>query len=240
VTLGEREVHVWYAFPDRFTDPALLANCETLLSPEEKARLKRFLFAKDRHQRLVAWSMVRATLSRYADVRPELWRFSTNSYGRPEIASPVVGPLRFNLSHTDGLIVCAVAWDRQIGVDVENVERPGSCADLAKRFFAPSEADHVGALPAERQQDVFFDYWTLKESYIKARGMGLALPLEDFAFRLDEPVTISFTGTIDDDPASWQFERLRPSDAHKAAVAVRRAAGCDLQLTVHEEVATDV
>src|SRR5262249_31588197 len=201
--------------------------------PDEAARLERFMLAKDRHQGLIARALVRTTLSRYADVRPADWQFTTNRYGRPEIAGPVDTAFRFNLSHTRGLVACAVAREREVGVDVENVERPGEFVHLAQRFFAPSEAAHVASLPAEQQREVFFDYWTLKESYIKARGMGLALPLADFAFRLDAPVTITFTGSITDDPASWHFSRLRLSDQHKLALAVRCASE-ELTITPRE------
>jgi 4'-phosphopantetheinyl transferase len=227
------EVHVWYVFSDRVTDPELLACYQDLMSPEEAKRHERFMQAKDRHQHLIARALVRTTLSRYAEAPPEAWTFTANRYGRPEIAGPIRTPLRFNLSHTRGLVVCALAWDREVGVDVENVTRPGDYVHLAQRFFAPSEAAHVASLPAERQRDVFFDYWTLKESYIKARGMGLALPLGDFAFRLDEPVTITFSGSIVDDPASWTFRRSRLGDQHAIALAVRSGTD-EMNISVRE------
>ena len=91
--------------------------------------------------------------------------------------------LRFNISHTDGLIACAVTIGREVGVDVEHINRHLT-HDVADRFFAPREVADLQSLPDEEQQRVFFDYWTLKEAYIKARGFGLALPLGDFAFTL--------------------------------------------------------
>jgi 4'-phosphopantetheinyl transferase len=231
--MNRDEVHIWYVFSDRVTDPELLGRYESLMSTDEKARQKRFMMAESRHQHLIARALVRTTLSRYADVPPQAWTFAPNRYGRPEISGPIQTTLRFNVSHARGLVVCAAAWECEIGVDVENVERPGEYVHLAQRFFAASEAAHVASVPAERQRDVFFDYWTLKESYIKARGMGLALPLGDFAFRLDEPVTITFTGSIDDDPASWRFRRLRLSEQHKLALAVR-CRDVDLRISAHE------
>lgn len=236
-TLGAHEVHVWYVFSDRLTDPDLLARYEALLSAEEHARRRRFVFAKDRHQFLVTRALARTTLSRYRPVPPQTWTFTTNAYGRPEVAGPCGSPaLHFNLSHTAGLIACAVALGREVGVDVEDVTRPGEYADLAARFFAPSEAERVRSLDGAARQEAFFDYWTLKESYIKARGMGLALPLTDFAFvlRPGASVGITFSGTIDDDPASWHFAQLRPSARHKLALAVRRSGGEALAVLAQE------
>jgi len=227
------EIHVWYVFSDRVTDAELLARYEALLSPEEKARRERFLQAKDRHQQLIARALVRTTLSRYAEVPPGAWTFTPNAYGRPEISGPIKTELRFNLSHTRGMVVCAVGWNREIGVDVEHIERPGEYVHLAQRFFAASEASHVASLPPDRQSDAFFDYWTLKESYIKARGMGLSLPLSDFAFRLEEPITIAFSGSITDDPKTWLFRRLRLSATHKVAVA-GRSSGDDVRIVTRE------
>ena len=235
--LGGREVHLWYVFSDRLTDPALLAGYQALLSTEERARGQRFHFAKDRHQFLVTRVLARTTLSRYVGVPPEAWSFVPNRYGRPEIAGPEgAPPFRFNLSHTAGLVAIAVAWDREVGVDVENVERPGGYVELARRFFAPSEAAHVEALPAELQQESFFAYWTLKESYIKARGMGLALPLADFAFRLapGQPPRIAFSGSIDDDASSWQFAQYRPSTRPQMALAVGCRPFEELEVKVRE------
>jgi 4'-phosphopantetheinyl transferase len=218
------EIHIWYVFSDQFIDPVVLARAEELLTPDEKERNQRFLVALARRQHLVARALVRTTLSRYADVPPNAWIFTPNRYGRPEIAGPAgVPPLCFNLSHTKGLVACIVALDREVGIDVENLERPGSYVDLARRFFSVSEAEHVASLSADGQREAFFDYWTLKEAYIKARGMGLALPLGEFAFHVGNPITIEFSGSMEDDPKSWRFERWRIGSRHKMAIAVRQA-----------------
>jgi hypothetical protein len=112
-----------------------------------------------------------------------------------------VPDLRFNISHTDGLIACAVTIGREVGVDVET-RRPSLLHDVAGRHFAPREVSDLRSLPELEQDRVFFDYWTLKEAYIKARGFGLALPLGDFAFKLnppDAPASLVRAG-LEDDP----------------------------------------
>lgn len=221
------EVHLWVVEPERVTDPGLLSAYHTLLNAEERERHSRFRFEKHRQQFLVSHALVRVTLSRYAPVPPASWRFSTNAYGRPEISGEGLPRLRFNLSHTDGMAVCAVALDMEVGADVEHSGRPGQTVELADSFFASSEVKALRALPPERQRERFFDYWTLKESYIKARGAGLSLPLDQFAFHLEpgKPPRISFDARLADDPESWQFVQIRLSAEHPAAVAVRRTRG---------------
>jgi 4'-phosphopantetheinyl transferase len=227
------EVHLWAVEPERLHAPRLLAAYLEMLCAEERERQQRFRFEKHRHQFLVSHALVRVVLSRYVPLPPAHWRFSTNAYGRPEIRDGEgLPPLRFNLSHTDGMAVCAVALDVDVGADVENAARPGQTVELADSFFSPSEARALRAQPPDRQRERFFDYWTLKESYIKARGAGLSLPLDQFAFHLEpgQPPRITFDTRMQDDPEAWQFVQVRLSPEHPAAVAVRRARG--LPLTV--------
>jgi 4'-phosphopantetheinyl transferase len=216
-----------------------LANLEAYrayLSEDERARMARFVFDRDRRAFLLTRALVRTTLSRYASLRPADWKFIANVHGRPEILDrPAACPdLRFNISHTDGLIACAVTIGREIGVDVEHVNRHLT-HDVAARHFAPSEVSDLKRLPADEQERVFFDYWTLKEAYIKARGFGLALPLGDFAFKLNPPnaPSISFEPALDDDPATWQFLQAWPTPQHRFALAVRRE-GNDLPVRIRE------
>lgn len=223
------------------TNAAALANLDlyrTFMSKDEHERMARFVFDKDRRAFLLTRALVRTTLSRYAAIAPPDWRFITNVHGRPEILDRPAGvpDLRFNISHTNGLIACAVTIGREIGVDVEHVGRHLT-HDVAGRHFAPREVEDLRALPEDEQQRVFFDYWTLKESYIKAKGLGLALPLGDFAFKLapPQPPSISFEPALEDDPATWQFLQDWPSPSHRLALAVRRE-GADLPVRIREVV----
>jgi 4'-phosphopantetheinyl transferase len=205
-----------------------------LLSPDEHARMARFVFDRDRRAFLLTRALVRTTLSRYASVPPADWQFIANVHGRPEILDRPAGvpDLRFNLSHTDGLIACAVTIGREVGVDIEQIHRQVT-HDVAGRFFAPNEVTDLRSLPADEQDKAFFDYWTLKEAYIKARGFGLALPLGDFAFKLDppNPPCIAFEPALEDDPATWQFLQDWPTPQHRLALAVRRD-GHDLPVRI--------
>jgi 4'-phosphopantetheinyl transferase len=235
LTLAPTEAHLWYARPEEFSDPQTLATLQELLTPEEDARRQRFHFERDRQSFLVTRALVRTVLSRYAEAEPRAWQFIPNRYGRPEIAAPDgVPPLRFNVSHTKGLVVCLVALDREIGVDVEPVDRAAPELSLAERYFAPAEVAALRRLSAREFSQAFLDFWTLKEAYIKARGMGLALPLSDFAFHLgaEGAIHISFTPNIPDDPASWQFTRFVLEGRHKVAAALRRSGNEEVALTL--------
>lgn len=210
----------------------------SLLSADEHARMMRLVFDRDRRRFLLTRALVRAMLSRYASVAPDVWTFVANVHGRPELLDRPDGApdLRFSISHTEGLIACAVTIGREVGVDVEHVGRRLT-QDVPARFFAPQEVADLEAVPAPDRARVFFDYWTLKEAYIKARGFGLALPLADFAFRLapPEPPTISFEPSLHDDPATWQFVQDWPTPQHRLGLAVRRT-GSDLPVRIREVV----
>lgn len=232
VSLPPDQVHLSLIDPAQVQSPALVQRYLDLLSPEERVRHDRFRFPEHRHHYLVTRALVRTTLSRYVARDPRDWRFNQNSHGRPELPEPELSWLRFNLSNTDGLVACVVARDREVGVDVENVERTGNSPGVAERFFAPSEVEALHRLPVEAQHRRFFAYWTLKESYIKARGLGLSVPLASFAFSLEgSSPTVRCEVELGDPGEAWQFQQLWPTPRHAAAVAVRR--GADAPLTLH-------
>ena len=223
--LGPDDVHIWLIQPESVTDADVLSRCHQLLCAEEEERRLRYRFESLRHDFVVARALVRTTLSRYVGLSPADWRFVANDYGRPEIESPETArSLRFNLSHTRGLAACAVAWVDDLGVDVEAMDRQNSGIPIARRFFSTSEVDELMSFAESDQSRRFFDYWTLKESYIKARGMGLAIPLDQFSFciREAEVPSISFTPPLEDDPAHWQFVQSFPTERHRMALALER------------------
>jgi 4'-phosphopantetheinyl transferase len=147
-------------------------------------------------------------------------------------------PLEFSLSHTRGLVVCAVAIKDAVGVDVEWPGREVAHAELARRFFAPAEADWLAELPPEEQRAAFFELWTLKEAFIKALGVGMAMPLADFAFSLSghDSATISFAKPHGERPEEWQFHWCRLAGEYQAAVAIRRPAAQRSEIVIREAV----
>ncbi len=224
-TLAPDQVHIWVTIPESITDPNLINAYHRLMNEKEAAKQRRFHFERHRHQYLVTRALIRTTLSRYAAVPPEGWQFVDNQYGRPEIDPIHKEDIHFNLSHTDGLIVCAVVRGREIGVDVEDITRGGDLVAIADRFFSKQEVKDLHTVASEKQEDRFFDYWTLKESYIKARGMGLSIPLGEFSFHLSDShddISISIDPKQQDNPNRWLFRQWRFPDKHKIALCVER------------------
>ena len=209
------------------------------MSDEERQRERRFVFEKDQHQFRVARALLRTTLSQYVGMPPQELRFECNAYGKPSLAAGGPLPVRweFNLSHTQGLIVLAVTQHREVGVDVESTQRAVGL-EIANHYFAAAEVRQLKQTPPEMQQMMFFRFWTLKEAYIKARGMGLSLPLSEFSFKLDPRLApqVSFTTKIEDEPTNWQFFESDASRDYRIALAVRCPPDTPIRLVSRETV----
>src|SRR5262245_28040435 len=226
LSLGPADIHVWLAFYDDAAGERLHGDYRDLLDATERAREPRFHFARDRRRYLTTRALVRTVLSRYIPLDPTEWIFSTNAYGRPHVvnAEARAARLSFNISHTYGLIVLGVTRRRALGVDVEHVRARPVSMDIADTYFAPQEVAALTTAPPEQQQDWFFEYWTFKEAYIKARGMGLSVPLDKFSFHYPEQgaVAIAIHPELDDEAGRWEFWQFRPAPQYVAAICAER------------------
>jgi 4'-phosphopantetheinyl transferase len=209
-----------------------------LLDQTETERCRQFRFERDRTSYAISHALLRTTLSRYADVAPQDWRFTVDRYGKPRIAEPAYAvELQFNLSHTKGAALVGVMRNASIGVDVETFDRTNDCDALARRYFSPTEVAALGAMPEETRRAAFFEYWTLKEAYIKGRGLGLSLPLDQFSFGWNERrISISFDPRMNDRPEAWRFVKWRPWPEFAAAVAVCSDAAATTRFFAHETI----
>lgn len=240
IPLTPAEIHLWLVFYDEITEGYLYSGYRALLNPAEKEQEPRFYFAKDRRRYLITRALVRTVLSRYVSIHPKAWIFSTNAYGRPEIVNAQAreASLSFNISHTHNLIVLGVTQCRALGVDVENARVREAPIDIAKHYFAPQEVAALAAAPPYQQQYRFFEYWTLKEAYIKARGMGLSLPLDKFSFHYPDSrsVEIAIDPELADDCARWQFWQFQPASEYFVAVCAERERSQAPSLIVRQTV----
>jgi 4'-phosphopantetheinyl transferase len=220
-------VNVWYVRVDAASGAAALDLAPRLLSAAEEGRSAKFAFERDRRAYRAAHALLRLALSRKAGVPPETWRFRTEAGGRPEIAgSEQRFGLRFSLSHTAGLAVCAVTAGSAIGVDAEGFG-PRTPLEVATRHFAERERGDVAALPAERQPERFTEYWTLKEAFLKATGLGITYPLDRISFTLagKAGVEVALPADLGEAPIAWQFESWGLHRRWRVALAVRTAGG---------------
>jgi 4'-phosphopantetheinyl transferase len=211
--------HVWWLaladVPEDVLDPWL-----TVLNEEERARAGRFFRTSDRRQFIAAHGMLRAILSYFVGGAPQDWRFITKARGKPAL-HPMHNQhgLDFNISHTDGAVVCAITRGCAIGVDIENEERAGSHLCIGEAYFAPAEFALLRAAPASERSALFLRLWTLKEAYVKASGQGLSIELDRFAFTLS-PITISFLDAKWGDPQCWQFASFACTGRHRLSIAI--------------------
>lgn len=238
-SLESGTVQIWYTRPELIGDVELFSAYRRLLSSEERAREERFRFPKDRLIYLTTQALLRISLSRVVRRHPAEWQFVRNEFGRPELRpSRDTPPIDFNVSHTNGLTACVLAWNKPSGIDVEDLRREFDPVELADRFFSPAEANDVRRCPARKRKERFLSYWTLKESYVKARGMGLQLPLDSFSFQLprERAATINFTDELGNRSKNWQFAQFYPTTAHVLAVCIACATGPDLSIQLRETI----
>lgn len=220
---GQR-LHVRYAWTAVLADPSRYARALALLDDDERARAARFHFERDRFSYALAHALVRSELARLTGAEPQALRFESGERGRPELVWPATEPrLRFNLSHTHGLVACAFALEHDLGVDVEHVDRRVEIDRLAPTVFSRRELDALWRCADEQQRTRFFQLWTLKEAYIKARGMGLALPLREITFLLDDGRArpeLALSSVIHDDAARWWLDVRALGASHMLSVAL--------------------
>jgi phosphopantetheinyl transferase len=162
--------------------PAMAASWAALLSAEEHLRWQRFAREEDRHRFLFVRALVRKVLARELGRRPQELVFQADSHGKPRVVLPGGTTLQFNLSHTRGLSVLAVSRHCDVGVDVEALGRHVELLALARRYFATPEVLALEDLSPGPQRELFFALWTLKEAWVKAKGLGLRVPLDEFSF----------------------------------------------------------
>lgn len=232
--LGPDRIDLWFAFPGEVRTKGLLDRYRSLLSEDEQRQHARFFFGADRNRYLVTRALVRTVLSKYVSMEPRDWLFTADRYQRPRIANSAAPRIDFNISHTRSLIVLAITSGRAVGVDAEDVTDRPSLIELADQFFSRDEVAALRALPSQMHCERFFSCWTLKESYLKARGVGLQIPLDRFGFCFETQGRIGMWThpELNDDAARWQYWQIQPSKEHLAALCTERSEGTTPGLTM--------
>ena len=231
-------VHVW-AFELDGTN-ALVDLCRSLLSSGERQRADRFVFARDRVHHTVAHGVLRHLLSRYCSIPPESLQFSVSAAGKPTLQCPPGNPpgIHFNLTHSGGRALLGVSQGRELGIDLEQVRSNIEALSISRNYFFGSERDAIeGALSVARD-NTFFRYWVAKEAVLKAQGIGLGFPLDQFRVDFlpggaEARIETFDPGRLD---GGWTVRMLSCDAGWLAAVAAR---GQDWVVKVERPVVTD-
>jgi 4'-phosphopantetheinyl transferase len=226
--LNRDTLHVWVVRLE--VASPLFDELERTLSADEIARADKFYFERDRRSFVAARGILRATIANYIETTPSALRFSYNEFGKPRLeGSKKFCDLSFNVSHSGGLALIAIALSRDVGVDIEVINESVRTEEVAKHFFSASEVAALARLPQSLRTAGFFNCWTRKEAYIKARGRGLSIPLDSFDVTLipGEPAALIRS---DDalDLSNWKIENLQIDSGYAGAIV---AAGHDWKLT---------
>jgi 4'-phosphopantetheinyl transferase len=159
---------------DRYTRALGRNTIEGGLCADERARAQRLMFDEDRVSYLAAHHLLRTMLSQELGVAPSAIVLCAGDGGRPELAVPAA-PISFNISHTRGMVGCALSTQATVGIDVE-WDRPIPDVDaLARSVMGPGELARLRAVAPGERRRAFLRTWTAKEAYAKALGLGLSL-----------------------------------------------------------------
>jgi 4'-phosphopantetheinyl transferase len=226
LSLQGDDVHVWRLGLDPSTE--MVARLRAILTDDERKRADRFAFDQHRRRFTVGRGCLRTILGQYTGIEPARIRLYHNDYGKPALDDDQGGQwLRFNVSHSGELALYALTRAREVGVDLETIRPDFAGEDIAKRFFAPAEVAALRGVPAEQRCQAFFACWTRKEAYIKARGKGLAIPLDTFEVSLAPEAPAALLATHDDpnDVGRWTMVALEPGVGFAGALAVEGSVG---------------
>jgi 4'-phosphopantetheinyl transferase len=220
VELPEDEVHVWRASLQ--TEPSVLCGLDALLTPEEKSRAARFHFARDRDHFISSRGVLRYLLRSYLKRSAAELEFCYGPQDKPALRTEgLESRIRFNLSHSHGLAVYAFSRCCEVGIDLELIRPDFASNGIAEQCFSPNELRELRALPPELRAEGFFLGWTRKEAYVKARGVGLRIPLDSFSVSLTPGRSEKLLAA---DSSRWSVHSFQPAPRYVATVVVEGAS----------------
>jgi 4'-phosphopantetheinyl transferase len=202
-----------------------IAAAVRLLSPEERGRHDRLLFAADRRDFAVAHALLRCALTAHGDRAPHDWAFVAGSHCKPQLSdrTGTHANLSFSLTHTRGFVACAVSRRGEVGIDAEAIDAAIDILPLARRYFPTDEIVALESCDEAARRERFVEHWVLKEAYVKATGDGLFARLDQVTFAFNEPASIDFESPNRAESTRWRFRLCAPTPGHRLAVALRRS-----------------
>jgi 4'-phosphopantetheinyl transferase len=230
--LAANDVHIWRVPLDQSSETTAFSLA--VLSTDEREKAARFHFDKDRSQFVQARAALRFVLSEYLQVAPRNLGFAYGTHGKPALADgDTESSLQFNLSRRDGLALIAVTRGREIGVDVELIRADVPFFEIAGVSFSAAESATLRTLPESLRVAGFYNCWTRKEAFAKARGEGLYFPLQQFDVSLapGDPVMLLDVRDNLDKSDRWTLKQIPVGEKYVAALAV---AGSNLNVTCRD------
>lgn len=214
-----REVHIWKTEANE--DLFLYQSNLHLLNDEEKDKAGRFKFTKDRVNFETGKIMLRILIGAYLGIEPKEVNFSHGLYGKPFLKND--HELKFNLSHAGNVLISGFSIGHDIGVDVEYNKMNIELAEIASHFFSKKEYDLLMQLPQGKRLSAFYSCWTRKESFIKAKGSGLSIPLSKFDVSLstgDKAAITHIDKSLNDNLSNWDMKAFMYGDDYTCAALV--------------------
>jgi 4'-phosphopantetheinyl transferase len=224
-----QDIHVWRLEPMR--PDANPDELKDWLSEDEKRRARQFHFARDCTRFIVVRAALREILSAILGTEPGSLRFAAGPYGKPLLMKR---DLQFNVSHSGAMALIAVARDRELGIDIEEMRQLRDPVALAKRFFAPEEAQQIEGITNTAIRRAFFECWTRKEAFIKAIGEGLSHPLDSFRVTFF-PDEIAELRVHSEKPVQWSLVDLNPGRGYCAALVFEQHTNDTLPRIIQHE-----
>ncbi len=214
IKLDDQQIHLWLV---SLNDPGATSDHRNCLSADEMGRAEKFVFDVDRDRFIRSRTALREILARYTDRSPTELVFQQNEHGKPELLSPELRGLRFNLSHTKEIAVIAVAMNRNLGVDIVEPGRTPEWSAIAKRSFSNTEQKSLFALPEASREQAFYRTWCQKEAYTKGIGEGFRYGFQNFTMEVQPDKT---PAVLFDDISSEQVHRWRLSEVSLASTDI--------------------
>ena len=228
-------VQIWHISLQVHSDE-LLNRYYDCLSQDENAKANRFRFPEDRRRFIVARGTLRHLLGRQFDQRPEAVTFCYGTYGKPSVSfidetqkmtNASLADFHFNLSHSGERAVCALGYERKVGIDIEQIKPIKRLDGLMKRTLLSYEQAQVEAKSESAQSRAFLQRWTCKEAYLKAIGLGLTKSMQTIEVQLSPPELLQMPENCEE---GWQLHLLTLPEDYVGALAV---AG-QVEITTHQ------
>ena len=215
--LREDEVHLWRIDLDKVA--VAESRWRTVLSQDEITRADRFKFTRDRQNFTATRALLRILLGSYLTLNPQQLSFTYGENGKPYLCQGAA-EMDFNVSHSGERALIAIARGRPLGVDIEQIRENIDCESLTRHYFSTSEEAALFTLEVSERSRAFFRCWTRKESYIKARGAGLALPLHSFDVSVSQAEKNLLLATRPDasEAALWSIRAIEAGEGYEAAL----------------------